>query len=220
MVKKILQEIIERGEGQNLEFKETTSNPEQILAEVSAFANSEGGTILVGVKDSGKAIGVKDPEGELEYLKGKIETGLKPVPSFSITSIEKSKDRAILEIQIHESTTKPIGVMTGQSKFPMVFIRVGDESIKVGPVKKKSFELSNKAHKGKLKYGSLEHKILSSLDTNPVKLKELQKTTHVARPILIRKLALLASRDLLKIELREGKELFSVSSGIPDYENH
>ena len=47
-----LKEIIERGESQDLEFKESLRLKEEIGETVSAFSNSDGGTILVGVSDS------------------------------------------------------------------------------------------------------------------------------------------------------------------------
>ncbi len=52
--------LIKPGESEKLEFKEKVVK--DIHHEIAAFANSEGGTILVGISDSGKIIGtnVKD----------------------------------------------------------------------------------------------------------------------------------------------------------------
>lgn len=57
--------LISRGEGSNVEFK-TTLVPTKVLDSfVSAFLNSEGGIILLGVKDSGEITGLSDQENRV-----------------------------------------------------------------------------------------------------------------------------------------------------------
>ena len=57
MNQKQLKELIKRGESQELDFKRTPSN---IGSDISAFANTNGGVILVGVTDDGEIIGATD----------------------------------------------------------------------------------------------------------------------------------------------------------------
>jgi len=47
-----LKELIERGETQSLEFKESLRLKDEIGETVSAFLNSDGGTVIVGVSNS------------------------------------------------------------------------------------------------------------------------------------------------------------------------
>jgi predicted HTH transcriptional regulator len=47
-----------RAEGQDLEFKRSVSNYNDIGQTACAFANSIGGNILVGVDDTGKVVGI------------------------------------------------------------------------------------------------------------------------------------------------------------------
>lgn len=55
--------LISRGEGISLEFKEKLPDPPKKLAhEMAAFANVQGGTILIGVRDNGVIIGIDDPD--------------------------------------------------------------------------------------------------------------------------------------------------------------
>src|SRR5277367_6336842 len=60
-----LQRLVAEGEGHQLEFKRKASHPEKIVREMIAFANTEGGTILIGVDDNGSLAGVKYPDEEL-----------------------------------------------------------------------------------------------------------------------------------------------------------
>ncbi|MCH8519868.1 MAG: ATP-binding protein [Nanoarchaeota archaeon] len=62
MNKKELLELIALGEGQNLEFKESFSSNDMrrvIKNTICGFANSEGGKILVGVRDDGSIKGIR-----------------------------------------------------------------------------------------------------------------------------------------------------------------
>ncbi len=56
------------GEGQRCEFKERLNNPERIAGEIVAFANSDGGTIYVGVDDHGNICGLDDAEAAFQTL--------------------------------------------------------------------------------------------------------------------------------------------------------
>lgn len=51
MTPEALQTLIAQGENQSLEFKEIWIRPEQLAREMVAFANSGGGTIVVGIDD-------------------------------------------------------------------------------------------------------------------------------------------------------------------------
>nr|QNO51889.1 hypothetical protein HCMLNGLJ_00009 [Methanosarcinales archaeon ANME-1 ERB6] len=53
-----LLKLISRGENEGLELKESLRLKEEICQAVSAFSNAKGGSILVGVSNDGKVIGV------------------------------------------------------------------------------------------------------------------------------------------------------------------
>ncbi|MDP2936670.1 MAG: ATP-binding protein [Dehalococcoidia bacterium] len=50
-------ELIERGEGQHVEFKASFSEENEAIEALGAFANAEGGTVLVGASDTGVIMG-------------------------------------------------------------------------------------------------------------------------------------------------------------------
>ena len=64
-----IQRIIAKGEGQQLGFTIRIDNKQEVARTLVAFANTDGGKLLIGVKDNGKAIGV-DPEDELYMVVG------------------------------------------------------------------------------------------------------------------------------------------------------
>jgi ATP-dependent DNA helicase RecG len=66
MLKTELFEIIANGENSGVEFKRDDVRPEQLAKEVVAFANFQGGRILLGVEDDGTTSGMNRPDGEAE----------------------------------------------------------------------------------------------------------------------------------------------------------
>ena len=55
-------------EDQQREFKRLIDNPESLAGEIVAFANSEGGTLYLGVDDNGSVVGVDDAEATFQTL--------------------------------------------------------------------------------------------------------------------------------------------------------
>ncbi len=78
-------------EAKNLEFKEKITNT--FLKTVSAYANYDGGTIIFGINDSGKIVGLSDIAKESLTIENKINDSIKPQPLYSI--IENNKDNTI-----------------------------------------------------------------------------------------------------------------------------
>ena len=59
--------LVNQGEGQRLEFKKKVDYPEKVVKEVIAFANSDGGNLLIGVDDDGNISGVKIQKVKYSY---------------------------------------------------------------------------------------------------------------------------------------------------------
>ena len=64
-----LLKLISIGENERLEFKESPRLKEEICQAVSAFSNANGGSILIGVSDSGTIIGNERQKKAIGYLR-------------------------------------------------------------------------------------------------------------------------------------------------------
>ena len=69
-------------ETRTLEFKETITNT--FLKTVSAFSNYEGGVILFGIDDNGKAKGMADVKQSCLDIENKISDSISPQPDYKI----------------------------------------------------------------------------------------------------------------------------------------
>ncbi len=62
MKSKHIHNLILQGEHQQLDFKFEISDARKIARTFAAFANTDGGTLLIGVKDNGNIAGVRSEE--------------------------------------------------------------------------------------------------------------------------------------------------------------
>ncbi|MCK7531150.1 MAG: ATP-binding protein [Marinilabiliales bacterium] len=83
--------LILKGEGMNLDFKYCISDPQKIARTLSAFSNSEGGKLLIGVRDNGSLAGVRSDE---EYYMIDAAAKLYCNPEVSIQDSETTPSTA------------------------------------------------------------------------------------------------------------------------------
>ncbi len=105
MNKKELEQLISQGEGYHLEFKESLST--SISKEICAFANSDGGRILLGVNDDGEIKGISINNSLRSQI---IDIARKLDPSLVI---ELEKVYNVLIINVPEGKDKPYRCSSG-----------------------------------------------------------------------------------------------------------
>jgi len=102
MNKKELLELINTGEGLTTEFKEDVSS--SLGKEICAFANSQGGKIILGVKDNGEIIGVEITN----LLKSQIQNFARNIDPTLTVEVEEVEN--LLVVHIPEGNKKPYSV--------------------------------------------------------------------------------------------------------------
>lgn len=88
-------EMMSHGENQNVEFLRAEVSPLIIAKVVSAFANTDGGTILLGVSNSSTIDGV-DPDA----ARSKIEKALEMLSSSDVVSFDIKQTRIVLNVAV------------------------------------------------------------------------------------------------------------------------
>ncbi|MCI6188394.1 MAG: putative DNA binding domain-containing protein [Clostridium sp.] len=118
MTSKDVLDIIQSGENFYIEFKEEKVKAKDLGEEIVAFANSEGGTILIGVSDDGNITGITDKKIE-ETIMNICRNNIVPniIPSFEYAIIN---DKKIVILGIPKGLSKPYS--TVDNKY---YIRVG-----------------------------------------------------------------------------------------------
>ena len=119
-----LVELIGRPEGKTLEFKRDLSSPDGVLKTLVAFANTSGGTLVLGVDDARRHVrGIADPLAVEERLANLVSDRIVPtlVPEIEILPW---RDTHVVVVEVYPSPTRPhhlrrLGPEQG------VFVRVG-----------------------------------------------------------------------------------------------
>jgi predicted HTH transcriptional regulator len=87
-------ELIHAREGKTLEFKRDLSSLQPILKTLVAFANTSGGTLVIGIQDDGVVVGIADPLREEERLASSIADSIRPAMTPEIAGIARRQDVA------------------------------------------------------------------------------------------------------------------------------
>lgn len=114
-----IQELIVQGEGPTTEFKqEIPRDHDRMLKTITAFANGQGGVILLGVEDnSGNVIGIT---GDVQRMKDDITNMIRntvyPEPQISIESCDMA-GRQVIAIYVDKGTSPPYGLHANRLEF-------------------------------------------------------------------------------------------------------
>ncbi len=101
-----IEQTLKQPEGKQLEFKRDLSSPKPIMKSLTAFANTAGGTLIIGITDSGEVIGVDNPLDEEEHLANLIADSIAPriVPTIEMVTV---KGKTLLMVEVFLSGTRP-----------------------------------------------------------------------------------------------------------------
>jgi ATP-dependent DNA helicase RecG len=125
MLKSELLEIITNGESSGVEFKRDDIRPEQLAKEIVAFANVQGGRILLGVEDDGTITGLQRKETQewvLNVFRDKVHPQI--IPFYEEIIVEQNIRVGV--ITLAPGISKPY-VMRHNNRED-VYIRMGDRS--------------------------------------------------------------------------------------------
>ncbi|GAW86435.1 ATP-dependent DNA helicase RecG [Bathymodiolus platifrons methanotrophic gill symbiont] len=112
-------DLIQQGENASIEFKEELPRPESIAKEIIAFANTQGGTLLVGVSDDGKVRGVLEQQNFEEYFSNIARNNVIPAINV-ITQMINYENKNVIVVTIPKGKDKPYQTLNHQ-----FLIRIG-----------------------------------------------------------------------------------------------
>jgi predicted HTH transcriptional regulator len=204
-----LQKLVRQGEGLQLEFKRRVSDPDKVIREMIAFANTEGGVLLIGVDDDGTIPGIKYPEEEILQLRQALKHHCRPSISYHEIVIPISKKKFVVRYDIQTSGRRPHSFVHDKEN-KACFVRVRDMSIKAS---REVHEIVRRAKKKKdirFTFGEAEKKLMQYLDQKDfITLQEFRQVAGLNRFTAAKKLILLVLANVLRINPTEKGDIYS-----------
>lgn len=172
-----VKELIKKDESGNIERKSSISQIDEIIETISAFSNTKGGTIFIGVTNNGRVIGIEIGKDTIERVSNRIiqNTDPKVHPEISVEEIDKKK---IIRIEVKESTDKLV------LAFGRPYKRTGKSTLKMS---KEEYErLILEKHKGKLQFDNqiCKNAEMEDIDKKKVNwyLKKREEIRKIKKP--------------------------------------
>ena len=134
IIKNLIGETTEYDKKLKLEIK----RPKSWCKSVSAFANTYGGSLIFGISDDNKVIGLESPDKDAEVISEIIKSRLDPIPEFKIR-FQKEEDRVLLIVDVLKGEETPY-YYSGDGVLE-AYVRMGNESVKASSIELKRLVL-------------------------------------------------------------------------------
>ena len=206
-----IKRLIAGGENQTLDFKFEVSDFRKIARTLVAFSNTDGGRLLVGVKDNGAIAGVRSEE-EYFMVDGAARLYCRPEVKFTVREWQV-EGRKVLEVVIGRGEHKPYMSQDEEGRW-MAYVRQGDQNFKADKLLLEVWA-RQKANLGTTVYfREAERHLLSYLESHSsITLSKFRRLAGLslvqAENILVDFMVL----GLLKIEHSSASAIFSLAPG-------
>ena len=204
----ILKRRISEGENQQQDFKFSITDSRKIARSLVAFANTDGGRLLVGVKDNGAIAGVRSEE-EYYMIEAASSVYCKPEITFE-TKRWEIEGKIVLEIIIPQSVSVPVLAQDQDGNWD-AYIRVKDQNILANSVLLKVWKLKRDKTAINITITEKEKKLIDYLKQNQnITLTSFYKLAHISQNIAEETLAKFVILKIIKMNCFEKETFYSL----------
>lgn len=204
--KRYLLGLIGEGEHQQQDFKYRVDDARKLAKSVSAFANTDGGRLLIGVRDDGFIAGVRK-EGEIYVMHQAAYKYCQPEASVRFDTYH-AEGRTVVIATVPPSDKKPICAQDEDGQM-RAYIRIKDENIVASPVLFALWRESQKSQGALITYNDDIRQLLGVMQ-GQLTLKQIVQLSKLPRYKVINLLANLIRFGTVKWEYLEQEFLFSL----------
>ncbi len=210
----VVKALVKQGEGMHIEFKLKATHPEKIVREIVAFANTQGGTLLVGVSDDRQIKGVKFVDEEEFILTKAIAAYCHPPIPYELHHVPVTDERQLLVLTILPSHQKPHYVLHDVgNRLGKAYVRVADKSIQASKEMREVLKGERKQRDIRFQYGEKEKRLIEYLAENQrITVDQFAQIATIPRQAASHTLVLLALAHVLKITPHETEDFFTLAA--------
>ncbi|RKE04553.1 AlbA family DNA-binding domain-containing protein [Marinifilum flexuosum] len=174
-----IEKLIREGEHQQQDFKFCITDSRKIAKSLSAFANTDGGRLLIGVKDNGKIAGTIVDE-EFHMIQAAAEMYSKPKIEFE-SKVWTIHGKNVLEITIEPSDDMPHSAQNENGKW-LAYVRKDDENKLANRILLEVWKRKSKPTGTYLEYTETESLLLDHLKINEsISLNKFCRLAKISR---------------------------------------
>lgn len=158
-----IQKLIEEGEHEHQDFKFAISDARKIARSISAFANNDGGRLLVGVKDNGRIAGVRNEE-DIYVIEQAAGMYCLPAQHVDITAFVCEGGAVVIRADIPRAERRPVFCREA-GNVNRAYYRVDDENMVAHPLMVRAWQLmADGTSGGVVSFSEPESLLLDMLD--------------------------------------------------------
>lgn len=206
--KQYLQRLILEGEHLQQDFKYRVSDARKLAKSVSAFANTDGGRLLIGVRDDGHMSGVRDEE-EIFMMHQAAYRYCRPEASIKFDTFHV-EGRTIVIATVPPSDKRPICAINDDGR-QRAYIRIADENIVASPVHLAIWRESENTQGAMMTYTDTVQKLITTMQDQRLTLNQLVRRSAIPRHKVITILARLIRFHVAQWEYINQEFLFCLA---------
>jgi len=173
----ILRKLIAEGENQQLDFKYCITDSRKIARTLSAFSNTDGGRLLIGVRDNGSLAGIRSDE-EIYMVETAAHLFCRPEITYAVKQ-HTAGTKTILEVEVAKGNKRPYQVKDEEGKWRAYF-RHGDQNLIANRVLLQVWRKEEQKSGVKVRFSDAEMKLLDYLRENgSVSLSKFRKISGI-----------------------------------------
>ena len=196
-----LRKLIGEGENQKLDFKFCVSDSRKIARTLTAFSNSVGGRLLIGVRDNGSIAGIKSDE-ELYMVDTAANLFCRPEINYSIKQ-HTTAGKTILEVEVKKGEKRPYQAKDEDGKW-LPYFRNHDQNLVANRVLLQVWYKKEKSSGVLVKFSKAENLLMDYLKKNQyITLSGFRK---IARIPAYRAESILANLIIFKVLVMNSSE--------------
>jgi len=196
-----LKQLIADGENLHLDFKYCVSDSRKIARTLSSFANSDGGKILIGVRDNGSIAGIKSDE-EIYMVDTAANLFCRPEINYTIKQ-HTTGGKTILEVDVLKGTKRPYQVKDENGRW-LSYFRNNDQNLLANRVLLQVWRKEEKGRGVLVKFSKAENSLMDYLKENgSITLSKFRK---IARISSYKAEAILANLIIFKVLIMKASE--------------
>lgn len=202
--------LVEEGEHEHQDFKFLISDARKIARSISAFANNDGGHLLIGVKDNGIVAGIRNEE-DIYMIETAASSFCRPEIDVEFQAYKVEPGVVVVKAEIPRAVNRPVMVLEEGGALK-AYYRVKDENIVAPRLMIRAWEYESNVDSAPLRLTDSHNAIVSLLGSDgPSTIDAIWRRLHISIASAEELVARMTAAKILRIDISDGLTLIDLN---------